>query len=200
MKRFFPNAGPYNLEQYISMFLWFRNVKAEGRDPFWELVRLISENNSREVFEAAQLVEDDQEGIEFNLEAEEEEDESEDESSDNETDDDEESPVLSCAFCQIMFDEKADILEHVSLEHRLDVGDDVDVEHVEEQQEEDNFCCPICEETFVDKDVVLRHLSSVHNKGMLTSEPEKNDAFLCPFCESDFPTSDQAAQHVKNGC
>ena len=24
MKRFFPNAGPYNLEQYISMFLWFR--------------------------------------------------------------------------------------------------------------------------------------------------------------------------------
>ena len=71
---------------------------------------------------------------------------------------------------------------------------------MEEQQEEDKFCCPICEETFVDKDVVLTHLSSVHNKGMLTSEHEKDDAFLCPFCESDFPTSDQAAQHVKNGC
>ena len=63
-------------------------MKAEGRDPLWELVRLISENNSREVFEAAQLVEDDQEGIEFNLEAEEEEDKSDDESSDDETDDD----------------------------------------------------------------------------------------------------------------
>ena len=147
------------------------NVKAEGRDPFWELVRLISENNSREVFEAAQLVEDDQEGIEFNLEAEEEEDESEDESSDDETDDDEDSPVLSCPFCQIMFDEKADNIDHVSLEHNLEVGgdEDVDVEHMEEQQEESEFCCPICEETFVEKDVVLTHLSSVHNKGMLTS-------------------------------
>ena len=77
------------------------NVKAEGRDPFWELVRLISENNSREVFEAAQLVEDDQEGIEFNLEAEEEEDESEDESSDNETDDDEVDSIADSVFVKI---------------------------------------------------------------------------------------------------
>ena len=83
MNRFFPNAGSYNLEQYISMFLWFRNVKAEGRDHFWELVRLTSENNSREVFEAAKLVEEDQEGIEFNIEAEDEEDESDGKSSDD---------------------------------------------------------------------------------------------------------------------
>ena len=79
--------------------------------------------------------------------------------------------MLSCPFYHIMFDEKADIIDHVSLEHNLEVGgdEDVDVEHMEQQQEESEFCCPICEETFVEKDVVLTHLSSVHNKGMLTS-------------------------------
>ena len=75
----------------------------------------------------------------------------------DETDDDEDSPVLSCPFCQIMFDEKADNIDHVSLEHNLEVGgdEDVDVEHIEEQQEESEFCFPICEEKFVEKEVVL---------------------------------------------
>ena len=169
-------------------------------------MRLISENNSRDVFEAAQHVEDDQEGIEFHLEdEEEEEEESDDESSDDETDDNDDL-LLNCPFCQIMFAEKADIIENVSSEHKLEVGNgaDVDVGHVDEQEEEDEFCCPFCDETFANKEVALRHVCSLHSDVLLTSESgnvmEREEVFRCPFCELDFSSSNQAVEHVSNGC
>ena len=42
MKKFFPQAGPYNIEQNIMMFLWFKNKKAQGKSIFWSLVTLIA--------------------------------------------------------------------------------------------------------------------------------------------------------------
>ena len=140
MKRFFPQAGPYNLEQNIMMFLWFKNKKAQGKSIFWSLVTLISENNTIEVFEEAQNIAVKEDGLAYAEDNQNEEEESEYESSGGETDDDDRDRLgFSCPFCQELFDEtdlaKEHVIKHHSDEENRSVADDED---------EDLYSCPFC--------------------------------------------------------
>ena len=206
MKRFFPNAGPYNLEQYITMFLWFRKLKAEGKDPFWALVELISQNNTREVFEAAQNVEDDQEGFEYDEEednVESDEEDGDDESSDSETDDDGDAPFFSCPFCQRIFEEKQDVLDHIDVNHQAGAAEElldreeemVDEMGMQEEEEEEQYCCPFCPEVYQETNLVIDHISLSHDGG-----EKETDGFTCPYCELDLFNKVDAFEHVNNCC
>ena len=122
MKRFFPKAGPYNLEQKIMMFLWFKNQKALGNSIFWSLVKLVAENNSMEIFEESQNLVANEEGLIYGHEEDEEEyeeeTESEYETTDDETDDEDQDRLgFSCPFCQELFDSQDDAQNHVALFH-----------------------------------------------------------------------------------
>ena len=45
VKRGLPSSGPYNLEDYLSFFQWFCNLKFEGMKPFLELMDLLAKDN-----------------------------------------------------------------------------------------------------------------------------------------------------------
>ena len=40
-KRWLPQAGNYNLEEYLHLFMWMEEQKLLGHDPFWALVALV---------------------------------------------------------------------------------------------------------------------------------------------------------------
>ena len=116
VKRWLPQSGRYNLELYLNLFLWFHDQKLTGKDVFWSLCSLISQNNSREAWNMAQGIIPDIEavGVEEDLNLNQMEEEEEYESSGGETDDDEEEMVYSCPWCHRMFDTKPEVVEHVS--------------------------------------------------------------------------------------
>ena len=119
MKRFFPKAGPYNLEQKIMMFMWFKNQKAQGNSIFWSLVKLVAENNSVEIFEEAQNLVANEDGLLYGVEEDEddEDSESEYETTDSETDDEDQDRLgFSCPFCQELFNTQ-DLAENHILVH-----------------------------------------------------------------------------------
>ena len=122
VKKWLPQGGPYDLEKNLKLFLWFQNQKEEGKEPFWSLVKLVSENNYINVMNTAleNTVEneeghtyDDEEDATLQDEAHEHEDE-EDDDSGSETEDDEESTLLySCPFCMHVYKEKTEVTAHL---------------------------------------------------------------------------------------
>ena len=57
-KIWLPSSGPYNLEQYLTLYLWFQNLKMNQIDPFWALVELVKQKNSIGVMnEALDIIE-----------------------------------------------------------------------------------------------------------------------------------------------
>ena len=68
-KAWLPDAGKYNLEQYMFLFLWFEDCKFKKIDPFWALVKLVKEDNNVETLNAAAEKEEkeaDTEGSAYN--------------------------------------------------------------------------------------------------------------------------------------
>ena len=45
-KKWLPQAGNYNLEEYLYLFMWMEEQKQLGNDPFWALVVLVAADNS----------------------------------------------------------------------------------------------------------------------------------------------------------
>ena len=117
VKRWLPQSGRYKLEEYLNLFLWFHDQKMREQDAFWSLCSLISRNNSKEMWELAQGIVPDVEGIsmeEENEDNDENEDMEDDESSDEETDDEEDEMVYSCPWCNRMLTTRAEVLEHIA--------------------------------------------------------------------------------------
>ena len=44
MKRQLPECGRYDLESYLPVYLWKKQCEVEDKDPFWELLRLLSKH------------------------------------------------------------------------------------------------------------------------------------------------------------
>ena len=127
VKNFLPSSGAYNLEQQIDCYLWFTKKKLQHEDPFWCLVKLVSENNSIEVLREALNVKDDTLGFEYtpeeaeldaleiarlDMEEDSDEDDSEEDDSDESSDGDDVS-TYTCPYCQGTFEDKPTILVHL---------------------------------------------------------------------------------------
>ena len=126
VKNFLPSSGAYNLEQQIDCYLWFAKKKIQNEDPFWCLVKLVSDNNSIEILKEALNVKDDTLGFEYtpeeaeldrlevarldDIEEESDNDDSEDESSDESSDD---ISLYTCPYCQVEFGDQTTILVHL---------------------------------------------------------------------------------------
>ena len=50
-KRWLPQQGRYNLEEYMWLYVWEQNKRLSGEDQFTALVKLVLENNSSELLE-----------------------------------------------------------------------------------------------------------------------------------------------------
>ena len=160
-KRWLPSSGPYNLEQYLNLFLWFTNIKIKGINPFWRLVELVQKNNSVEVMKKALGVKPDAEGFEYIEEEAELDavemaqlfDPNDNMESGSETSDASSEIVnYSCPFCQKVFEEKGDVTEHVD-----------DCNEANDEDEEDkvsSYACPFCEITFKTEDEVMVHVDT----------------------------------------
>ena len=44
VKRTLPECGNYRLESYLPVFLWRKMCDQTGKDPFWELIRLLKKH------------------------------------------------------------------------------------------------------------------------------------------------------------
>ena len=108
-----PQSGRYKLEEYLNLFLWFHDQKMREQDAFWCLCSLISRNTTKEMWELAQGIVHDVEGVSMEEENE-DEDMEDDESSDEETDDMEDEMVYSCPWCNRMFTTKAEVLVNIA--------------------------------------------------------------------------------------
>ena len=137
----------------MHTFLWFTNIKASGLDPFWSLVELVKENNSVEVLKEAFQVEEYMEATE-DVEVDDAEVaklddlyETESETTDGEGDN------FNCPFCQKMFLNKIELMEHVE----ECSGDEEDGGMSEEECFRDH-CCPYCQKSFSSSNEVLEHM------------------------------------------
>lgn len=146
-KRWLPSSGPYNLEMHMLTFIWFNNLKIQGRDPFWSLVDLIKKNNSIEVLKEALDVKDDAEGGEFddieeaNIAKMDDLYETESETSDEEADN------YKCAFCHKMFMDKTELMKHVEM-----------CDNMESEEDSEYFSCPYCQEDFSNNTELMKHM------------------------------------------
>ena len=155
-KRWLPSSGPYNLEEYVTTYLWFLQKKIEQKDPFWCLVKLVQENNSFEDLKRALETEADTEGFEYDDE-EAELDAAEvaklddlDQYSESETDNSEEDS-FDCPICHKEFNDKEAVSSHMD----ACMG-------AEERVEETDYCCPYCGEKCCSQDEVLSHMDVDH--------------------------------------
>ena len=120
-KRWLPQSGRYNLEEYMWLFLWMEEQRHSGTDPFCALVALVAADNSTETLRIAvekDQEEKDTEAVEFDPDAEkEQENEDSDEDDSDEEDSDEEDHKLfywyDCVFCKCIFREKENLKEHM---------------------------------------------------------------------------------------
>ena len=109
-KRWLPSSGPYNLEQYLTLYLWFQNLKMNQIDPFWALVELVKQNNSIDVMNEALDIIEECEGEEFDDAGETEVEGEDSEDSGSETSDSSsDHRDYPCPFCHVKFDEKEGI-------------------------------------------------------------------------------------------
>ena len=125
-KSWLPQAGRYNLDEYVWLFLWIEERKHDGEDPFWALVKLVAADNSLETLSAAvekDMEEKDTEATEYDAvedaalqkEASDEEEEEEEE----EEEDKEVFYWFDCIFCKSIFLEEKDLLRHLSHFHSI---------------------------------------------------------------------------------
>ena len=117
-KRWLPQAGNYNLEEYVYLFMWMEEQKLMGNDPFWALVALVVEDNSVETLEEASKRQEktDAEVVFDEEDPDEEDDVDEDEEEEEDVDglDLEKFHFFDCTGCKAIFREKADLLHHVT--------------------------------------------------------------------------------------
>ena len=118
-KHWLPQAGRYNLEEYMWLFNWIQNKKKLNIDPFWALAALVKADNQTETLKKVVAKADKEattDGIQYNSE---DEDDGDDDEEDDEEDDDsdEEDQELfyffDCVGCKNIFREKADLLKHI---------------------------------------------------------------------------------------
>ena len=118
-KKWLPQAGNYNLEDYLYLFLWMEEQKLMGNDPFWALVALVAEDNNIETLNEAIIAQEKIANEEWFDEddAEEEssdDDEEEDEDGDDEDDKDKELFYFyDCIGCKAIFREEGELLQHI---------------------------------------------------------------------------------------
>jgi transposase len=125
-KRWLPQQGRYNLEEYMWLYMWVQEKKLNGEDPFWALVKLVEENNKIELLEKVtgnKAKEPDTEAAPYNAEEEEAyqrevEAEEEDQDSDAEDSDENDEEIyhyFDCVFCKNIFRAKDDLISHISM-------------------------------------------------------------------------------------
>ena len=51
MQRFLPSSGRYMLNKHFPVYLWFKKCEREKKHPYWELLKLIKNNNSTDLLE-----------------------------------------------------------------------------------------------------------------------------------------------------
>ena len=87
-KKWLPQAGNYNLEEYLYLFMWMEEQKQLGNDPFWALVALVAADNSlvtlKESMSRQEKLETEECGDGDSNESDDEEDEDEYEDTDEE--------------------------------------------------------------------------------------------------------------------
>ena len=115
IKRWLPQGGRYNLEQYLNLYNWFEDQKVERKDPFWSLIALIVAHNTTDDLRRSQEVVPDTEGHEHEDGEEEVGDENDNQmdTSDSETDDDEEDMVFSCPWCLRYYETREEVADHL---------------------------------------------------------------------------------------
>ena len=115
IKRWLPQGGRYNLEQYLNLYNWFEDQKVERKDPFWSLIALIVAHNTTDDLRRSQEVVPDMEGHEHEDGEEEVGDENDNQmdTSDSETDDDEEDMVFSCPWCLRYYETREEVADHL---------------------------------------------------------------------------------------
>ena len=101
IKRWLPQSGCYNLEEYLELYQWFQQQKHEGRHPFWRLLELIAESNEYDLVNEAQKEEEPNVWAD-NAEDEEEDDDREELAEDYESDGDEHY-WFDCAWCKDIY-------------------------------------------------------------------------------------------------
>ena len=126
-KRWLPQGGRYNLEQYMWLYQWVEEKKVNGTDPFWALVELVAADNNVETLEMLKNTAenaDDTEAMPYNEEGEAEmqreadDKDSDAEDSDAEDSDEEDHEIFyfyDCVFCKEIFCQKEDLLTHINL-------------------------------------------------------------------------------------
>ena len=114
-KKWLPQAGNYNLEEYLYLFMWMEEQKQLGNDPFWALVALVAADNSlvtlKESMSRQEKLEAEECGDGDSDESDDEEDEDEYEDTDDE--DLELFHFYDCIGCKAIFREKRQLLEHI---------------------------------------------------------------------------------------
>ena len=138
-KRWLPSSGPYNLEEYLYAYLWFHQKKINGEDPFWSLVKLVSENNSQQVLKEALMAKPDMIGesiVEANIGM----IEGDLDQGSNSSED------LQCPFCEAYFDTTTDLEQHVE-------------SNCEDSQ---IIQCPFCEQIIKDQEKLVEHVDCNH--------------------------------------
>ena len=123
-KHWLPQAGRYNLEEYMWLFNWMQDKKIRQIDPFWALMELVkADNNSETLMMVVEKADenDNTEAVPHNQKTSEEndaedEEDDEEEDSDKEFSDEEDPEVFyfyDCVGCKKIFREKSDLYKHI---------------------------------------------------------------------------------------
>ena len=117
-KKWLPQAGNYNLEEYLYLFLWMEEQKLMGNDPFWALVALVEDNNIETLNEAtiAQEKIANEEWFDEDDAEEESSDDEEEEDEDGDDEDDKDKELFyfyDCIGCKAIFREERELLQHI---------------------------------------------------------------------------------------
>ena len=115
IKRWLPQGGRYNLQQYLNLYMWFEDQKVEKKDPFWSLMALIAANNSTDDLRRSQEVVPDMEGHEHEDgdDGVADENDNDIDTSDSETDDSEDDMVFSCPWCLRYYETREEVADHL---------------------------------------------------------------------------------------
>ena len=117
-----PQAGKYNLEEYMWLFSWIQDKKIKKIDPFWALIELVKADNSIETLKLAVSKADAEattEGVPYDPKSQvddKDEDDDEDDDSDKEFSDEEDQELYyfyDCIGCKNIFRKKEDLYKHI---------------------------------------------------------------------------------------
>ena len=122
-KHWLPQAGRYNLEEYMWLFNWIQDKKMRNIDPFWALMELVKADNNCETLKRVVAKADAEattEAVQYHPKSPEEDEDKDDEEEDRESDEeysDEEDQEIyyffDCIGCKNIFREKADLYKHI---------------------------------------------------------------------------------------